>query len=436
MLELTKYIKIQEGISGNVLLCFSSIGIPQGKFSSTNALKKSKHTVIYINTSDNDWYINGIPGIGGKIDDSVSLLTELILKYKSVAGTVCSYGGSMGGYGSLLYGCLLRVDLILATCPESEIYIPNGYSDRLSKKKYAELPNIYEVVKKAVNSGVQIKLFYGSNPSLDYISAIKLAKICKVSINFIRFYGHKIPLLIEGRFGLNNFIDQNMNSSFVLPCEDISLIKVSDITDEYKDYVVSKKNKNDNWDYSNHEIYRNTGSIELKMHYIWETYISHNLRKHFDYNECINYFLPCIDCEYPLPKALSEIATKAFKAKQYSLAGKYFKILIEKYHEPKINRVYWKALIKYSLCLKFEKDIQKAQIIALQASDGLGRIIKNHEYYIELADLYIKVALIEQAQEIAFKCLKYQPNNMNFIALQQRIFKRIKCTFFIEECNE
>lgn len=436
MQELSEYIKVQPGESGHIVLCFSSIGIPKGKFSSSNALKESQHTIIYVNTSENDWYLNGIPGAGNSIDESISLLSKLILFYRSHNGVVCSFGGSMGGYAALLYGSLLRVNLILATCPESEIYITGGYSDKLSKKKYSDdlLPNIYAEVQAAIDDNVKIKLYYGSNPSLDYISAIKLAKLYNLDIELVRYYGHKIPLFIEGRFGLNNFIDENIKDTFILPSKEKSIVNLLEISDSYIDHVIYKKNIDSNFDYRTHELYKEITSVELRIHYVWQTYIKKELRKELDYKETINYLSPCIDCDYPLPAALNEVANKAFKSKQYRLAEEYFRILIEKYHDPKIHRTYWKALLKYSLCLKHKGDMKNAQKIALSAKEGLGRIIKNFDYYIELANLYIKLSLLKEAQMITFECLKYQPHSQKSIDLQRRIFKKIRCDFFIDEC--
>lgn len=90
------YIRIDKfEQSKDVLIIFSHIDYPCGKFAMTNALRDLSVNKIYVNCHDNSWYQEGLKGVTKNIDETVELLAELtnILKMEKVT----CIGQSMGG---------------------------------------------------------------------------------------------------------------------------------------------------------------------------------------------------------------------------------------------------------------------------------------------------------------------------------------------------
>lgn len=121
--------------SKDVLIIFSHVDYPCGKFAMTNALKDLPVNKIYVNCHDNSWYQEGLKGITKNIDETVELLSELINIFKSEK--VTCIGQSMGGYAALLFGLKLNCNDIISFAPEIQVGNKHTRSYYLNKiKKY------------------------------------------------------------------------------------------------------------------------------------------------------------------------------------------------------------------------------------------------------------------------------------------------------------
>lgn len=74
----------------------------------------------------NDWYHNGVPGLGENLDETLSAIRRII--DDSGAETVIAVGSSMGAFGAVFYGCMLGVDVVVAFGPELIINVHGGFS--------------------------------------------------------------------------------------------------------------------------------------------------------------------------------------------------------------------------------------------------------------------------------------------------------------------
>lgn len=61
------------------------------------------------------WYNQGITGLSTNVEETIDFLHKQILPYKKVV----FIGASMGGYAALLYGSILKVDLVITFRPQT-----------------------------------------------------------------------------------------------------------------------------------------------------------------------------------------------------------------------------------------------------------------------------------------------------------------------------
>lgn len=65
----------------------------------------------------NHWYLGKMEGIGAGVSEIKNFLEKQISTYNKIIFV----GGSMGGYGAMLYGSLLDVDYIVALIPQTDL---------------------------------------------------------------------------------------------------------------------------------------------------------------------------------------------------------------------------------------------------------------------------------------------------------------------------
>lgn len=69
----------------------------------------------YFLAKTNDWYFDGIKGLGEDFDASVTALAVLTKKYKHIT----CVGNSMGGYAAIAFGLLIGAHRIVAFSPQT-----------------------------------------------------------------------------------------------------------------------------------------------------------------------------------------------------------------------------------------------------------------------------------------------------------------------------
>ena len=71
--------------------------------------ERNDFDVLYLR-NQNKWYLGGLNGIGKNINHTIAFLKKEFAKYDKV---IC-IGNSAGGYASLLFGSLLKVNKVIA----------------------------------------------------------------------------------------------------------------------------------------------------------------------------------------------------------------------------------------------------------------------------------------------------------------------------------
>lgn len=206
-MENSDYIKIQLGTNSDVIVYFSSAGVPVSKFNGMGALKGIEANVVFVNCKDNSWYIDGINGLGETITEVAKRLKEITSEFtKGNDGKVVYFGGSMGGYGALLYGSLNDADYIIATGPELVLGKLGSYSQSLSNIDFSKmtLPNIKKIVGR---TKANIRIFFGELAYQDYLEVSILSEYENVEFIGVPNCGHRVPIAMENILGMKNIFE-------------------------------------------------------------------------------------------------------------------------------------------------------------------------------------------------------------------------------------
>jgi hypothetical protein len=151
--------------SDRFLLLFSGVRTAAGKFNYIKSFSNSDFNLIFLNCTEDSYYHKGIEGLGG-LDDSIEFLKRFIGRH-SETPEIYTFGCSMGGYGSLLYGTLLNATAVLAIGASAPIYseMLNGQDRRWEHYK------VFEEQKVLLeSSSVKKIMLYGDSTLNDILS--------------------------------------------------------------------------------------------------------------------------------------------------------------------------------------------------------------------------------------------------------------------------
>gem|GEM_PF-2388253 len=204
--DFVKYIDHENDRVVNII--FSSVDIRPGDFMFWKVAASLSGRKIFINDENNGWYVHGIPGLGGNVHESVEILSET-LSYLKV-DKVNLIGPSMGGYGAMLYGSLLKIrnSKIEFRCVsfggEFVLYERQTRSLLLSRKD--QKPDFADVRDYINRSGLSVCHIYGADDVVDVYQA-HLASTCPT----VSVYG-----LDKALHAVSPFLVRNDNLSNVI----------------------------------------------------------------------------------------------------------------------------------------------------------------------------------------------------------------------------
>lgn len=203
------FIKIVDNNAAKTIVYFSSVNVPEGKFNGTNVVDDIDANCVFLNCQGNSWYLDGIPGIGTCIEEVSKTLKNIVdqLNGEDKETFTLYFGGSMGGYGALLYGCLNNADRVIGTGVEVDLLKKDGYASNLSKFDFEsiDLPDFLSIVS---NTKANIDLVFGENSAGDYYDISPLCSFSNVTSHSIPNCGHKVPVALNNSIGMKNFINE------------------------------------------------------------------------------------------------------------------------------------------------------------------------------------------------------------------------------------
>jgi hypothetical protein len=212
------YCRIELRNSKRTIIAFSAINCPPGKFHGSRALHKADCNLVFLNCPRNSWYLDGIPGLGGSIGDAAQELRKRLDAFGLTKTRMIAWGGSMGGYGAVVFGSLLNVEAIVATGAEMELLIPGGNSElvlkTLQKRVDIESPAMDRVLAQG---DARISLYAGEFFYPDLVSALQAADRPATQITTLRDFGHPLPGYLNDTYGLEKFILHHFDSNEPFP---------------------------------------------------------------------------------------------------------------------------------------------------------------------------------------------------------------------------
>lgn len=193
--------------SETLLVSFSSIDTPPHRFRPYRVPMSLPYSKLFVNCPDNQWYLGGIPSLGRCPSETIDSVRRLV--GMSGCRRVVTYGGSMGGFGSILFGLDLGADLIIAHGAESIVGLRGSHSGReIRDAKLIERGRgLVRSWRQAVpRFGGTLHSFFGETDMQDGIHATyfhKLTGVCPLSV---RCAAHDVERYIANTYGLERHL--------------------------------------------------------------------------------------------------------------------------------------------------------------------------------------------------------------------------------------
>lgn len=202
---ISDYCMIKQKYSkANTIIAFSALYTPKGKFRFTHALNDFDGNVIYLNSKKgNDWYTNGIEGLGEDYISTAVALKKLIHQYSGTTNMILTLGGSMGGYGAVLYGSLIDADYSLATGVELITTLYLGHSIHCNKKiNTSDMKNII------ANSKCHHHIIAGSDDPVDMLTYSYYQDNQGISWYIFKDKPHTVIQYIHNKYNILSSVEQ------------------------------------------------------------------------------------------------------------------------------------------------------------------------------------------------------------------------------------
>ena len=147
------YVKIGNN-SKNLIVCFAGNahkGFERKTSLMTLKYERNDFDVLYLRNFIK-WYLGGLNGIGKNINHTLAFLKKEFFNYDKV---VCT-GISAGGYASLLFGSLLKVNQVIAIDAQTDLqYCVDSLTNIIGKqnliKRSKECPITWSKYNKIIN---------------------------------------------------------------------------------------------------------------------------------------------------------------------------------------------------------------------------------------------------------------------------------------------
>lgn len=215
--DISPYCKVINRNSKDTLVFFSAIGFQKNKFSFYKIGMNSQSNIIFLNTHNKNWYYDGVPGLGTDHLSTIKALNKLIDSLNST--NVTFIGGSMGGYGAIMYGALIEnVNNIISFGAELELGIKGGIAEKALLPGYQHY-NIYELIK---NNPKQYHIVTGENCTTDMIGVAKLykEKLEYVSIYTLKNLFHTLVPYLDSKYSIESIIEKMLHKTYIYPFDE------------------------------------------------------------------------------------------------------------------------------------------------------------------------------------------------------------------------
>ena len=187
--------------SETLVIFFSGTGKRNGKFDFWKVGNSLEDNVLFVSDGRNLWYQEGVGGLGNTIEKAV----VNIRRWCRALGVkqIVTVGASMGGYGAVLYGSLLKAK-VLALSFDSILRLPTSPSAKhMPADARALHPDLVPIVE---NSGARVHIYAGEMYTMDIVGALRMAGLPSVTITTLRGVDHSSARFLENKIGLKVLI--------------------------------------------------------------------------------------------------------------------------------------------------------------------------------------------------------------------------------------
>ncbi|WP_417688681.1 hypothetical protein [Roseibium sp.] len=155
--------KTKHGDDGILVVVFSQVRVPAGKFGLERLFAGTRHNCLFLNDTGNQWYVGLDEEIDAVIDEAVSQVQPT---------RIIHYGSSMGGYGALLTGLRRRDGEIHAFGPELRPGRP-GYQST----DYGVPSCVHDIHPSGQQFPHHLHLYFGCFDPVDAAGAAETAQL-------------------------------------------------------------------------------------------------------------------------------------------------------------------------------------------------------------------------------------------------------------------
>jgi predicted esterase YcpF (UPF0227 family) len=171
-----------------------------GKFEWGNITNKISTTIkfkkLFVKDHDYAWWQTRFEGIEGIGPHEVTKFLKKKIKEANVKKTMI-IGSSLGGYGSILFGCLCNIDLSIAIAPQTYLSKYRYKKHNLTKKFNGlninkEETDLKVILEKYNNNHTIYKIYYGKHNSMDKNYAERISHFSNVELFPLDSSNHKV----------------------------------------------------------------------------------------------------------------------------------------------------------------------------------------------------------------------------------------------------
>jgi hypothetical protein len=120
---------------------------------------------IFVKDTANQWYNRGLRGLGANLTENIGRLREITAGYDYLT----TFGSSMGGYASILFGNALGAQHVVALSPQTLLRPPfPRYSSKIHRGEYVDLD------QQIFHGRARVDVFVGENELFDIYQAARL----------------------------------------------------------------------------------------------------------------------------------------------------------------------------------------------------------------------------------------------------------------------
>ncbi len=212
-----------------LLIIFSGFGdFITMPFEFSNITKKLDVNKIYLRDFSRTWYHSGLFGISKSIDETAFFLKRKI--DESGANKVVVLGNSMGGYAAILFGILIKANIVHAFAPQT--FLDNvdylkliTKNDRKIRDLHNNFSNQYFDLKNVIqlhNNLGEFNIYYDSNNEIDKKYAMHLKSSKYVRLHPFCGGGHALIRVLRDSGELQKIIIASLNNTHYVPNKDIN----------------------------------------------------------------------------------------------------------------------------------------------------------------------------------------------------------------------